>query len=303
MFFTSSFSKDKYLKAVLGGGLNNMKMMLLQACRIAAKENYIIIEPFLGPFIKPEDKPILFSEIYDFNYFREKMKKYCEIIPYTEKYKPDLVKSTPELFWAEMEIENTKRIRNVPYLDELELDYYRALRLTDYYINIVNQMEKIMGTDYVAVHLRIENDWIEYAQNVQREQPWGLIYVSKEKILEKYKNSELKDFKKVYLATFYDGPDLLQSWRDCGYTPFTKSEGLKLLNYHTQSAIDFELCTRARSFIGNNESSFSNLVTHMRYLFAKGPSYAYNSKDGFLHLRTDFGLQLYPFINKFEVHT
>lgn len=123
--------------------------------------------------------------------------------------------------------------------------------------------------------------------------------MSKEHILQKFINSEFAHYKNIFLATAYSKNDLLDMWCQRGYKAFTHGNNVDCLDYLELSVIDFEMCIRAEIFIGNNNSSFSNLVAHTRYLIGIGSSYSYNSKDDFIYPRTDYGLHLRRNVCKF----
>lgn len=275
------------------GNLNNQKMSFLQACRIAAKNNYIILEPVLGS--TEDNKKHWFFDIFDYDSFVQETKSFFTIVRHHERVQPNIVLDCIKLFWLEMDIEEKKRREHIPYVDEIELAFYRGLKLNERYRGIVDSIEKGVQKPYVAIHVRIEGNWPHHID----PQVCGFFYLSKEEILEKYKFSDLNTNKHVYLATGYDKEDLLTLWRQSGYFPYTHGKITAFLDYVELSAIDFEMCLRAEKFLGNNESSFSNIAVHERYLAGKGECYTYNSRDKNIYPRTDYGLHLKSLVCKF----
>jgi len=197
----NSVKQQRYLGIELVSGLNNQKFMLLAACRIAAKNNYVLIEPYLQPAEKG-DFQILFSEIYDLQYFISKMQSHCKIVPFSKDIKPDVTISGKTLWHTySEETEAYKQLYNFPFLDNLEMDFYTGLRLTNKNQLIVNDIMHSLGTHYVAIHMRIEDDWLAFSK-IRGIPAYEKLYVSKEEIVEKYKLSSLSSYKKIYISTY-----------------------------------------------------------------------------------------------------
>jgi hypothetical protein len=268
-------------------------MMILHACRKAAQEQLVLIEPHLHSLMYPQG--CWFFDLFDFDYFVENTKRYFKVVRHTQLSEPDIIVKGSELFDNEMLLEEKKNREHIPYIDALEVAFYTGLRLTQKYNEIVDALERKIVHPYAAIHLRIEDDW------PRDTQPYdcGVLYLSKEKVVEKFVKSTCASYKNIFLATAYDRDDLFDPWRTYGYVTHTHGKNLGHLNYLELSLIDFEVCVRADLFIGNNEASFSNLVVHTRHLLGKDQNYSYNSKDDQLYPRTDYGLHLRRNICKF----
>ncbi|KAL7094210.1 hypothetical protein ACP275_11G087600 [Erythranthe tilingii] len=150
---------------------------------------------------------------------------------------------------------------------------------------------------YVAVHMRIEKDWMIHCKKLEQRLNITEICSSKEQIIERVGNiAGLKTSIVIYLAVADDlleDNSILVGWKE-GLLPFEK-KGLGVLeiykkqSYLIQSAIDYEVCVRSDVFVGNSYSTFSSLVVFDRTqimismgagercgLDVRWPSYAYN---------------------------
>lgn len=150
---------------------------------------------------------------------------------------------------------------------------------------------------YVAVHMRIEKDWMIHCKNLEQRLNIREICSSKEQIMQRVGNiMGLKTPIVIYLAVADDlleDSSVLSGWKE-GLIPFEKKKlGVfdiyKKHPYLIQSAIDYEVCLRSDVFVGNTFSTFSSLVVldRTQKMIAKGgtefcgldvrwPSYAYN---------------------------
>ncbi|KAH0985173.1 hypothetical protein GBA52_012350 [Prunus armeniaca] len=165
--------------------------------------------------------------------------------------------------------------------------------------NGINPAEKpfLQPVPYVAVHMRIEIDWMIHCKKLEQRSNITQICSSKEEIMERVGNiAGLKTPVVVYLAvadSLLHDPSILSGWKE-GLIPYEKKKlGLegtyKKFPYLIQSAIDYEVCLRADVFVGNSFSTFSNLivldrtqklirmgVTSSCGVDVRWPSYAYN---------------------------
>lgn len=155
----------------------------------------------------------------------------------------------------------------------------------------------VQSVPYVAVHMRIELDWMIHCKNLEHRLNITEICSSKEEIMERVGNIVgLKTPAVVYLAvadSLLQDPSILNGWKE-GLIPFEKKklgfkDHYKKFPYLIQSAIDYEVCLRADVFIGNSFSTFSSLIAldRTQKLIKMGvnsscgvdvrwPTYAYN---------------------------
>ncbi|KAK9989241.1 hypothetical protein SO802_029480 [Lithocarpus litseifolius] len=150
---------------------------------------------------------------------------------------------------------------------------------------------------YVAVHMRIEIDWMIHCKKLEQRLNISQICSSKEEIIERVGNIVgLKTPTVVYLAvadSLLQDSSILNGWKE-GLLPLEKKklgvDGIyKKYPYLIQSAIDYEVCLRADVFVGNSFSTFSSLIALERTqkmikmgvtsscgMHVRWPSYAYN---------------------------
>ncbi|GLT59132.1 hypothetical protein SLA2020_319690 [Shorea laevis] len=150
---------------------------------------------------------------------------------------------------------------------------------------------------YVAVHMRIEIDWMIHCKKLEQRLNVKQICSSKQEIMKRVGNIKgLKSPTVVYIAVadgLLNDSSILSGWKE-GLLPFEKKklgvDGIyKKHPYLIQSAIDYEVCLRANVFVGNSYSTFSSLIVLERTqkmsrigitsscgIDVRWPSYAYN---------------------------
>lgn len=160
------------------------------------------------------------------------------------------------------------------------------------------ESEKLLQlVPYVAVHMRIEIDWMIHCKKLEQRSKINQICSSKEEIMDRVGNIlGTKTPVVVYLAvadSLLNDSSILKGWKE-GLLPFEKKKlGIdkiyKKYPYLIQSAIDYEVCLRSDVFVGNSFSTFSSLVVLERTqkmiktgvedlcsTDVRWPSYAYN---------------------------
>ncbi|KAJ6386658.1 hypothetical protein OIU78_016562 [Salix suchowensis] len=109
---------------------------------------------------------------------------------------------------------------------------------------------------YVAVHMRIEIDWMIHCKKLERKLNVSEICSSRQEIMERVGNiAGLKGPAVVYLAvadSLLEDSSILTGWKD-GLVPVEKNKlGVdaiyKKYPYLIQSAIDYEVCSKADVF-------------------------------------------------------
>ncbi|KAI3820348.1 hypothetical protein L1987_07894 [Smallanthus sonchifolius] len=154
-------------------------------------------------------------------------------------------------------------------------------------------------TPYVAIHMRIEKDWMIHCKKQEQRSNISNICSSKEEITTRVANiPTLEPPTILYLAVadvLLEDDTILNGWKQ-GMHPVDKkrlglTENYKNRPYLIQAAIDYEVCLRADVFAGNSYSTFSSLlvlertqktlktgVPHACRNNIRWPSYAYNIK-------------------------
>ncbi|XP_021755637.1 uncharacterized protein LOC110720866 [Chenopodium quinoa] len=161
---------------------------------------------------------------------------------------------------------------------------------------------KLQPMPYMAVHMRIEKDWMIHCKKLEQRSNINEICSSKEEIIERVGNiKELSKPTVIYLAvadSLLEDKTILNGWQE-GLLPFEKKKlGVSQIYdkypYLIKSAIDYEVCLRADVFVGNSFSTFSSLIALERTqkMIRMGvssscnnsirwPSYAYNIMGDF----------------------
>ncbi|XP_020180316.1 O-fucosyltransferase 23 [Aegilops tauschii subsp. strangulata] len=129
-----------------------------------------------------------------------------------------------------------------------------------------------LPVQYIAVHMRIEKDWMIHCKKWEKRSNLKEICSSKGEIIHKV--SQITDLRRpvvVYLAvadSLLEDDSVTSGWR-VGMIAYEKkklgvTDIYKRQPYLIKSAIDFEVCARADVFVGNSFSTFSNLVVLSR---------------------------------------
>ncbi|OMO65874.1 GDP-fucose protein O-fucosyltransferase [Corchorus olitorius] len=155
----------------------------------------------------------------------------------------------------------------------------------------------LLHVPYIAVHMRVEIDWMIHCKKLEKKSGINQICSSKEEIMERVGSIVGSESPTVvYLAvadSLLNDSSILGGWKK-GLLPFEKKKlGVddiyKKHPYLIKSAIDYEVCSRADIFVGNSFSTFSSLIVLERTqkmirmgitsscdTDVRWPSYAYN---------------------------
>lgn len=329
--------KDKFLEVPqIVWGLNNQKIAIARACLTARMLNRTLLMPSLSAslFYKEVDQlqPISFDKIFQFDRFNSLCKGFVQLGRYSDLTNRtgefDLQKGSGRKWTIKRDFDQLRQFKREP------IDGYEVIRITGknpflwhdhwplkYYARVfeclvlVDQISKeadkvvsklrsktgsfqdATNVNYVAVHMRIEKDWMIHCKNLEQRLKINQICSSKEEIMERVGNIVgLKGPTVVYLAVadnLLEDKSILTGWKE-GFLPFEKKKlgvlGIyKKYPYLIQSAIDYEVCLRADVFVGNTFSTFSSLIVLERtqkmirmgitiscQKDVRWPSYAYN---------------------------
>ncbi|KAL6530088.1 O-fucosyltransferase 23 [Orobanche minor] len=311
-------------------GLNNQKIAFARACLTARMMNHTLLMPSLSAslFYKEVDllQPIDFDKVFQFERFNSLCAGFVQLGRYSNLKNRSNVFELRQYGTDEYnEYETIRIVGKNPFLwhDHWPVkDYAKVFECIVLVDEISREADKIVSkireiairsksglsengavresqVPYVAVHMRIEKDWMIHCKKLEHKSNITEICSSKEEIMERVANIPgLNTPTVVYLAvagTLLEDSSILNGWKE-NFIPFEKKKlgvfGIyKKHPYLIQSAIDYEVCLRANVFVGNSYSTFSSLLvlerTHKMIrtgvpkpcgVDVSWPSYAYNLK-------------------------
>lgn len=285
-------NKNKYLIVNLKGGLCNKLHCLFSSCDIALKQKAYIVEPDFG-----WNSKILFSDIYDIDYFNKILSKHNsgkKLMIAKEGMTKNkflnflnlkLINNNIDLWdYSEKELA-IERKSGMISAKSTKLIVLEALKLKPEYEIIVN--EYLSNGLEIAIQIRTESDWKKYAKFLKLSDQNESVLVSLDKLMNMIPT--ISKSKNLFFTSGENHQEIMDFLKKLNYKGnyFFDSK----FEYEVNAAINFEICSRASSFIGNSRSSFSNLISLKRaYLFNTDNSYIYNYGNK-IQRRVDKGLQ------------
>ena len=281
--------KEEIFNFRLTGGLCNKLFCLMSACHISIANK----KKFAEPSFRWGKQKALFSEVYDIDYFNCVMKKYNRKQPLMlrlseiSKLKYD-VKNCAKvgLFKYSNKILRKQRGSKTMSMKCMNVVVMRALRLNPKYQKISDTFLNIHNE--IAVHFRIEKDWKKYNKRKGKRFAKNneVLLIDKTKLLalihETYKNEN------IFVTTGENHTELQNDFKNLGME--SNFYFNPTFNYDINAAINFDICSKAKHFIGLSRSTFSNLITLKRTLEGNEENYIYNH-GAVLKKRVDAGLQ------------
>lgn len=279
-------------KLKLKGGLCNKLFCLFSGVEIALREKEKLLEPNFG--LRNE---ILFSDIYDIEFFNKKIKESTgvedlmipSIIFESKTQKDSRVSRLADgnRLWNLSEKNlNKQRNENIMEKSCMNIVVLGALRLNVENLKKVNIIRNIEGKN--AVHIRTENDWVQYSKSKKVIDNETLL-IKLETLIDIYKDKWEKT--DIFFTTGENHDIIIEKLRKNKIN--SQYLFMEMEEYEINAAINFELCFRAKRFVGLSRSTFSNLITLKRCLNGKNDNYIYNYNKQIL-LRLDMGLHPNP---------
>jgi hypothetical protein len=271
-------------------GLFNKLIYLSGLVRFCSKYvNIRIVEPIYKIGIEhhtTSNTGILFSEIFNIDFFNKKMENLFYMVPRNDvsKYKLRVIElphKYANIYGWNIEhndyINKATNMNKISINDNILIKVLDALKLNNNNMNLLKTELKLLGNNYNAIHMRTESDW-----------PGDWNKTSNNLIINLYKKSNIYDCKNtLFFSTGEAHDEIKKGFRKINVNShtFVSSE----LLYDLKTAISYTLCLLSDTFISHTYSSFSSLITMQRELIYKNnKNYSYDNISIFK--RVDKGL-------------
>ena len=209
------------------------------------------------------------------------------MIPINESDNYEIIQNDIDLWEYSQEIVTKQRLTNQINKNCMMITVLNSLKLNSYNIDICKSFKEIENK--IAIHFRIESDWVKYSKKKNMERKNNELYlIDYNNLIDIYVNK----FKENVFFTTWQNQLIIQNLFS---EKEIKSEFFfdENLEYEINAAINFEICSNAKTFIGLSRSTFSNLISLKRHLNGVDSSYIYNLNNELL-LRVDKGLHCDP---------
>jgi len=270
-------------------GLFNKIIYLSGLVRYCLKnKNVRLIEPLYKIGVNHhtlDNKGILFSDIFDINFFNKKMENIFYMVPNTFVDKYNLkVEILPHDYaniygWNiehEEYINIATKLNKISINDNILLKVLDSLRLNENNIIIFKDTLNILGNDYNAIHMRTESDW---------PNDWEKLSI--DTLVSLYNTSCLNENKTLFYSTGESHEEIKNKFNDINIKNHTFQNSNLL--YDLKTAISYTICLFSNKFIGNTYSTFSSLISMQRELIYKNTeNFSYNNSC--IYKRLDKGL-------------
>jgi len=275
---------SNYLQPQLSGGLCNKLFCLFSACDIAIKNNISIVDPIFGWL-----KPVLFSDIYDIDYFNENMKQYFNgnnILIKNEDIKPNSqILRLDYLFEYSEKILKEQRESGIMRKECMNIVVLKALKLNKKYQYIID----IYGTQEVGMHIRIEQDWVNHCKDNTSFPKEESVLIDINNLITMYKDSSISLYNNlIFFSCGESQENIINTFNESNIA--ARYYYNNNYEYEINAAINFEILVNVKIFIGLTRSTFSNLISCKRGIINNNNSFIYNYNNKIIE-RIDLGLQ------------
>lgn len=269
------FNKIIYLSGLVRFCLKNINVRIVEPIYKIGINHHSISSP-----------GILFSEIFDIDFFNKKMENIFYMVPRKdiEQYKLNIIElphKFANLYGWNIEhneyINKATNMNKISINDNILLKVLNSLKLNKKNMIILEKELSRLGIKYNAIHLRTESDWPDTWQKN-----------SNELIISLYKKSRIYDNNNsMFFSTGESHNHIKDQFKKKNIESHT-FESSELL-YDLKTAISYTICLLSDVFISHTYSTFSSLITMQRELSYKNyNNYSYN--NNIIYKRVDRGL-------------